>query len=155
MALLLGLFSTDLLANDMSAVTLVMDILKRNTHTSYRGNWQEDDSIYDTSLYLWLLTSHRTCASGSQTAPSASYLSPTAMKRRRRRIKPNEFKWTLIIHSVGVYSGCSCALHTRTHRAIRLQSLSFQLSRQSSYNEKCRKNRCTDDELQSAASNLS
>lgn len=27
MALLLGLFSTDLLANDMSAVTLVMDIL--------------------------------------------------------------------------------------------------------------------------------
>lgn len=30
MALLLGLFSTDLLANDMSAVTLVMDILKHN-----------------------------------------------------------------------------------------------------------------------------
>lgn len=30
MALLLGLFSTDLLANDMSAVTLVMDILKTN-----------------------------------------------------------------------------------------------------------------------------
>lgn len=30
MALLLGLFSTDLLANDISAVTLVMDILKTN-----------------------------------------------------------------------------------------------------------------------------
>lgn len=30
MALLLGLFSTDLLANDMSAVTLVMDILKQH-----------------------------------------------------------------------------------------------------------------------------
>lgn len=29
MALLLGLFSTDLLANDMSAVTLVMDILQQ------------------------------------------------------------------------------------------------------------------------------
>lgn len=30
MALLLGLFSTDLLANDMSAVTLVMDILQQH-----------------------------------------------------------------------------------------------------------------------------
>lgn len=38
MALLLGLFSTDLLANDMSAVTLVMDILKimRNTQVMQR-----------------------------------------------------------------------------------------------------------------------
>lgn len=40
MALLLGLFSTDLLANDMSAVTLVMDILekkkkKRRIHTRH------------------------------------------------------------------------------------------------------------------------
>lgn len=36
MALLLGLFSTDLLANDMSAVTLVMDIL-----TQHKEQFQE------------------------------------------------------------------------------------------------------------------
>lgn len=35
MALLLGLFSTDLLANDMSAVTLVMDILKTNQRKTF------------------------------------------------------------------------------------------------------------------------
>lgn len=35
MALLLGLFSTDLLANDMSAVTLVMDILKTNRRKTF------------------------------------------------------------------------------------------------------------------------
>lgn len=40
MALLLGLFSTDLLANDMSAVTLVMDILetKHKRHTEEPGS---------------------------------------------------------------------------------------------------------------------
>lgn len=40
MALLLGLFSTDLLANDMSAVTLVMDILKQHKqrYVSSRAN---------------------------------------------------------------------------------------------------------------------
>lgn len=44
MALLLGLFSTDLLANDMSAVTLVMDILKTNQRKTFntylRTTWQ-------------------------------------------------------------------------------------------------------------------
>lgn len=56
MALLLGLFSTDLLANDMSAVTLVMDILKQHKHTSYRANRQEDDddddALYSVSAHL-------------------------------------------------------------------------------------------------------
>lgn len=50
MALLLGLFSTDLLANDMSAVTLVMDILKHDKmqfHLEYRAVWQQDDSACD------------------------------------------------------------------------------------------------------------
>lgn len=31
---------------------------------------------------LWLLTFRQTCASGSQTAPSASYLSPAPKKKK-------------------------------------------------------------------------
>lgn len=80
MALLLGLFSTDLLANDMSAVTLVMDILKTNQRKTFnkyfRATWQRF-----TVRQMWPLTSRQTCASGSQTAPSASYLSPIKMSQ--------------------------------------------------------------------------
>lgn len=86
MALLLGLFSTDLLANDMSAVTLVMDILKtprppkknKTFHKIFRANWQ-----WFTEGQMWPLTSRQTCALGSQTAPSASYLSPIKMASQR------------------------------------------------------------------------
>lgn len=80
MALLLGLFSTDLLANDMSAVTLVMDILKTNQRKTFnkyfRATWQRV-----TVRQMWPLTSRQTCASGSRTAPSASYLSPKKMSQ--------------------------------------------------------------------------
>jgi len=38
MALLLGLFNTDLLASDMSAVTLVMDILRPRKQTNRETN---------------------------------------------------------------------------------------------------------------------
>lgn len=44
MARLLGLLSTDLLANDMSAVTLVMDILQQSkTYVSQRAHWHQED----------------------------------------------------------------------------------------------------------------
>lgn len=57
MALLLGLLSTDLLANDMSAVTLVMDILQQHkAYMSYKANWQQDDELNNKCCFP--LTAH-------------------------------------------------------------------------------------------------
>lgn len=80
MALLLGLFSTDLLAKDMSAVTLVMDILQQPRKHTHRHVTHPPKllaaGIRMTDAFGCLLTSRQTCASGSQTALSASCLSP-------------------------------------------------------------------------------
>lgn len=82
MALLLGLFSTDLLANEISAVTLVMDILEqKKPYASYTGSVMMH--YVTDAASLCLLTSHRTCASGSQTALSASYRSPGEVVQTR------------------------------------------------------------------------
>lgn len=85
MARLLGLFSTDLLAREMSAVTRVMDILNRTNKCMHLGfvlyiilcmQFVRTKNHY-TFILASLLTCHQTCASGSQREPSASYQSPT------------------------------------------------------------------------------
>ena len=157
MALLLGLFSTDLLAKDMSAVTRVMDILQQHqTHMSYSTNMQRDAGWTPTER-AEPLTCHQTCASGSQTALSASCLSPAQMNEdeEETRWKEERKKWKTRREPCYKLLGIT-HLCTAITGSLRVLSKTNTLNKViSSHNERLRKGQCTGDEsgqLRSAAS---
>lgn len=80
MVCLLGLLRTERLANDMSAVTRVMDILKEIRHSShYQGRYKEGRTAVAP-----VLTCPQTCVSENQTMLSASCLSPKGKRSGMR-----------------------------------------------------------------------
>lgn len=90
MVCLLGLLRTERLANDMSAVTRVMDILEHRGGTLFDPGWGNRGVM--TGVAAPNLTCPQTCVSGSRRALSASCRSPadrrSGMREPDGRLKP-------------------------------------------------------------------